>query len=69
MYNIPQQPKKEYPGKAGVEKILRAFDENPLAVITVAAMAMTAVAKLIDAVGGVQSRRAYAKQVNLKKSR
>lgn len=62
MYDVPQQK----PGKRGVEKILRAFDENPLAVIAVGAMAMTAVAKLIDAMSGIQGRRAYAKQVNTK---
>lgn len=45
-------------------KLMRAWDENPLAVIAVGAAAVTAAAKLIDAASAVQGRRAYAKQVN-----
>lgn len=69
MYQNPSQPNKSYPGKRGVDKLLAAFDENPLMVIAVGAAAMTATAKLIEAVGGIQSRRAYARQVNLKAKR
>lgn len=71
MYQTPSfsQPKKDYPGKAGVDKIVAAFNENPLMVIAIGAAAMTAAAKLIDALGGIQSRRAYARQVNMKKMR
>lgn len=69
MYENRFEQKKDYPGKTGVDKLIRAFNENPLAVIAVSAAAMTAAAKLIDALGGIQSRRAYAKQVNLKTKR
>lgn len=47
-------------------QLKRAWDENPLAVITVGALAVTAAAKLIDATSAAQGRRAYAKQVNLR---
>jgi hypothetical protein len=60
---------KDYPGKPGVDKLIRAFNENPLAVIAVSAAALTAMAKIIDAVSGVQGRRAYAKQINAKTRR
>lgn len=46
------------------DKLKKQWDDNPLAVITVAAFAATAAAKLIDAVGAAQGRRAYARQVN-----
>lgn len=38
--------------------------ENPVAVVTAGALAVTAFAKLIDAVSAAKGRRAYAKQVN-----
>lgn len=41
----------------------QAWDENPIGVIGVAALAATAASKLIDSVSGVQSRRAYAKRM------
>lgn len=44
-------------------KLIRAWDENPLAVIAVGAAVLTATAKLIDATSAAQGRRAYAKQV------
>lgn len=66
MYENVSQMK---PGKRGVEKLLRAFDENPLAVIAVGAAAMTAFAKVVDALSSIQGRRAYAKQVNAKAKR
>jgi hypothetical protein len=64
-----EKKKKDYPGKAGVDKLIAAFNENPLLVIAIGAAAMTAAAKLIDAVSAVQGRRAYAKQINLKAKR
>jgi len=45
-------------------KLKKHWDENPLAVIAIGAMAVTATAKLIDAVSAAQGRHAYAKQVN-----
>lgn len=40
------------------------WNENPTAVIGVAAALILSVAKLIDATSAAQGRRAYAKQVN-----
>lgn len=48
----------------GIEKIKDKFEEDPLTVIAVGALAATAAAKLIDSLSGVQSRRAYAKKFN-----
>ncbi|AXQ61277.1 hypothetical protein SEA_LIBERTYBELL_36 [Streptomyces phage LibertyBell] len=48
--------------KEGWKKFKAAWNENPLLVIAVSAGAMTAAAKLIDAVSGVQSRRAYSRR-------
>lgn len=45
-------------------KLKKAWDENPLAVIAIGAIAVTAVAKLIDATSAAQGRRAYARQVD-----
>lgn len=45
-------------------KLKKAWDENPLAVIGIGALAVTAAAKLIDAMSAAQGRRAYAKQVD-----
>lgn len=45
-------------------KLKKAWDENPLAVIGIGAIAVTAAAKLIDAMSAAQGRRAYAQQVN-----
>jgi hypothetical protein len=42
------------------------FDKNPIAAVGVGAMAVTAAAKLIDALSAAQGRRAYAKQINHK---
>jgi hypothetical protein len=50
--------------KEGLDKLKRAWNENPMAVIGVGALAITSVAKLIDATSAAQGRRAYAKQVN-----
>lgn len=49
----------------------QAWNENPVAVIGVGALAAASAAKLIDAVSAAQGRKAYAKQVNnsVKKSK
>jgi len=46
------------------DKLKRNWDENPLAVIAIGALAVTAIAKLIDASSAAQGRRAYSKQVD-----
>jgi hypothetical protein len=51
------------------DKLKKAWDENPLAVIGIAAIAVTAAAKLIDAMSAAQGRRAYARQVDYRVSR
>lgn len=48
------------------DKLKKAFDENPVAVIGVGALALTAVAKFVDAWSAAQGRRAYARQINYK---
>jgi hypothetical protein len=48
------------------DKLQQAWDDNPLAVIAVGALAVTAAAKFVDAVSAAQGRKAYAKQVNHK---
>lgn len=45
-------------------KLKRKFEEDPITVIIVGAFAVTATAKLIDAVSAAQGRHAYAKQVD-----
>lgn len=44
-------------------KIKQKFEEDPITVILVGAAAVTATAKLIDAMSAAQGRRAYAKSV------
>lgn len=46
------------------DKIKQQWNENPLAVIGVGALAVTAASKLIDAWSAAKGRNAYAKQVN-----
>lgn len=46
------------------DRLIRQFNENPVQVIAVGALAATAAAKLLDAMSAAQGRRAYAKQVN-----
>lgn len=48
------------------DRLKKAWDENPVAVIAVGAFAVTAAAKFIDAVSAAQGRRAYAKQIEYK---
>jgi hypothetical protein len=47
-----------------IEKIKAKFEEDPVATVGVAALAVTAAAKLIDSVYGARSKRAYARQIN-----
>lgn len=46
-----------------VNNLKRSAQENPVAAIVVGALAITAIAKLIDATGGAIGSAAYAKQV------
>ena len=46
----------------GIDRLKDAWNENPLLVIGVATGACMAVAKLIEAVSGVQSKRAFARR-------
>lgn len=52
--------------KPGLEKLEKAWNDNPLLVIGVATGAAMSIAKIVEAVSSVQGRRAYAKQVNMK---
>lgn len=54
---FPQNP-------SAMDKLKTAWNENPIAVIGVASVALTAIGKLIDAVGAYQGRQAYKKDVN-----
>lgn len=47
-----------------IDPLKRAWNENPVAVLTAAGIAVVATAKLIDAVSSAQGRRAYSKQVD-----
>jgi hypothetical protein len=44
----------------------KEFNERPVQVIIVATAAAYSAAKLIDAVAGIRSRGAYAKQIKLR---
>ena len=46
-----------------IKRLKEEFEANPVLVIAVGAAAVTATAKLIDAVSAAQGRKAYAKQV------
>ena len=48
------------------EKLKQAWNDNPLAVIAIGALAATAAAKLLDATSAAQGRRAYARQIDYK---
>jgi hypoxanthine-guanine phosphoribosyltransferase len=52
-----------------IDRLKDAWNENPLLVIGVATGACMAIAKLIEAVSGVQGRRAYARQIKMKAGR
>lgn len=46
------------------DELKKEWNDNPLKVIAVGALAATAAAKLLDALSSAQGRRAYAKQVD-----
>lgn len=48
----------------GIEKLKRKFEEDPVTVILVVSLAVTAAAKFVDSMSAAQGRRAYAQQVN-----
>jgi|RhiMethySRZTD1v2_1073278.scaffolds.fasta_scaffold184730_7 hypothetical protein len=50
-------------------KLKEKWDEDPITCIAVGSFAVVAAAKLIDSMGGYQSRRAYARQVEYKVAR
>lgn len=50
----------------GIEKIKRKFEEDPITVIIVGSLAVTAAAKMLDAMSAAQGRRAYARQIDYK---
>lgn len=50
--------------KQFIENLKKSAEENPILAIAVGAGFITAVGKLIDAVGHAAGSRAYAKQVN-----
>lgn len=45
-------------------KIQQAWEENPLAVITVAAIAATAAAKVVESLTAANNSRSWKKEVN-----
>lgn len=45
-------------------KLKREWENDPVRLIVVAGFAATAAAKLIEAMSGAQSRRAYARNMN-----
>ena len=47
-----------------LDQLKRQAEQRPLEALAVGAMAVTAVAKLVDALSSAQGRRAYAKDVN-----
>lgn len=47
-------------------RIKQQFNENPAGVVAAIGVALTGVAKLVDATSAAQGRRAYAKQVNFR---
>ena len=49
-----------------IDKLKQQWNDNPLAVITVGALAATAAAKLITSISETQGRRAYAQQIRWK---
>lgn len=50
------------PSADAKQKIKDAWNENPIGVAIVVAGLFTATARLIDAVAGIQSKRAYSRQ-------
>ncbi len=52
--------------KTGIDKLKQKFNEDPLQVIMIGALAATAAAKLLDSMSAAQGRRAYARQIDYK---
>jgi len=50
----------------GWNKIKQEFEENPMRVILYGGIALTALAKFIEAASAAQGRRAYAESVKLR---
>jgi alcohol dehydrogenase class IV len=48
------------------DKLKKAWNENPMAVIAVGTGAAIAAAKVLDTLSAMQSRRAYARQVEFR---
>lgn len=46
------------------DKLKETWNENPVMVIAVGALAVTATSTLINSLSAAQSRRAYAKQID-----
>lgn len=51
------------------DKLKRKFEEDPLTVLAVGALVVTATAKLVDSLSAAQGRRAYAQQVRYSTTR
>jgi hypothetical protein len=47
--------------RKGTDKLMKQWEENPLMVIGVAGASAAGIAKLLDAIASVQSKRAYAR--------
>jgi hypothetical protein len=56
----PKNPK-------ALDKIKDAWNENPMGVAIVAAGVLTATAKFIDSISGIQSKRAYSRRYGSKR--
>lgn len=50
--------------KLNLNRLVDQFNENPIAVMAVAAAFLTGLGKFVDSVSAAQGRKAYAKQVN-----
>lgn len=57
------------PKPKAIDKIKQAWNENPIGVALVGATVMHAAAKLIEAVGSYQSKRAFAKDAERRSKR
>lgn len=56
------QPKTRF--QRYMDTLERTFHENPLATLAIAATGLHGLAKVIDAVGSVRSKNAYARTMN-----
>ncbi|MET0785754.1 MAG: hypothetical protein ABWY25_03535 [Paenisporosarcina sp.] len=60
--------KKGFVMNKGIEKLKRFWEEHPMETIGIGILAVTAAAKLLDAMSAAQGRRAYARQVEYRVS-